>query len=134
MKLDILIVDDSGIMRKMIMRTISMSGIEAGRILEAENGEAGIECLQQNKVDLIFSDINMPVMDGFDMIREINVDDTLRGTPIIVISTEGSETKIRKLKEIEDVKGFIRKPFEPSEVKEVILSAIGEKTCPAQNG
>ncbi len=133
MALNILLVDDSGIMRKMIARVINMSGAPVGEIIEADNGRAGLDALGNNWIDLVFTDLNMPVMDGAEMIERMRDDDVMREIPIIVVSTEGSDTKINKLLSIKGVRGFIRKPFDPGEARDVIFKAIGIDTEATEN-
>ena len=118
MALNILIVDDSGVMRAMIKKTLGMTGIPIGEIFQAENGQKGLEELGKQWVDLVIADINMPVMNGEEMIRHMKDTQEFADIPIIVVSTEGSETRIDRLEE-KGVK-FIRKPFSPEIVSDTI--------------
>ena len=122
MALNILIVDDSGVMRAMIKKTLGMSGIPIGEIIQAENGQKGLEELGKQWVDLVIADINMPVMNGEEMIRQMKESREFADIPIIVVSTEGSETRIDRLEQ-KGVK-FIRKPFSPEIVSETINQLI----------
>jgi two-component system chemotaxis response regulator CheY len=118
MALNILIVDDSKVMRSMILKTLRMCGVELGEIFQASNGREGLDSLEQNWIDLVIADINMPVMNGEEMIDRVRANADLKDIPIIVISTEGSETRISGLKE----KGarFIQKPFSPELIRDHI--------------
>ena len=109
MALNILIVDDSSVMRSMIKKTLGMTDIPIGDIHEAENGKQGLDMLGHQWMDLVIADINMPVMNGEEMIQHMKDNLEFADIPIIVISTEGSETRIERLEK----KGvrFIRKPF-----------------------
>jgi two-component system chemotaxis response regulator CheY len=120
MALNVLIVDDSGVMRAMIKKTLQMTDIDFGDILEAKDGRQGLDMLKNQWIDLVLADINMPVLNGEEMINQMKADLALKDVPVVVISTEGSETRIERLKE-KGVK-FIRKPFTP----EIISEAINE--------
>jgi len=122
MSMTILIVDDSGVMRAMILKTIRMSGLPVGKVLQAANGQEGLAALRANPVDLLLVDINMPVMNGEEMIERMQADPGLREVPTIVISTEGSEKRITSLKS----KGvrFVHKPFSPEMIRDAVRQLI----------
>lgn len=123
MAINILIVDDSAVVRSMILKTLRASGIDVGEAHEVANGQAGLEQLSQHWVDLAFVDINMPVMNGEEMINHVRQNPLWADLPIIVVSTEGSETRIDRLQE----KGahFVHKPFSPEAVREMVNKIIG---------
>ncbi len=123
MPLNILIVDDSSVMRGMILKSLNMSGVPLGEVHQAANGQEGLDCMNDNWVDLIFADLNMPVMGGEEMIDKMRGTKDKEDIPIIVVSTEGSETRIEKLKE----KGiaFIHKPFTPEIIRDTINDLTG---------
>jgi two-component system chemotaxis response regulator CheY len=123
MSLNVLIVDDSSVMRAMIIKTIRMSGLELGEVYQAANGAEGLQAARDNWVDLVIADINMPVMNGEEMIERMKADPDMADIPTIVISTEGSETRIERLKS----KGitFIHKPFTPEIIKDSIITLTG---------
>ena len=98
MALNILVVDDSATVRAVIAKSLDLSGIECNTIHQAENGQVALDILKDNWVDLIFTDINMPVMGGVEFIERLSEDDLLNNVPVIVISTEGSTTRIESLK------------------------------------
>ena len=125
MAFNILIVDDSAIIRKMISRTLHLASVPVGDIFQAENGRDALGILGCNWIDLVLADINMPVMDGMTMLETMHEDDVLRHIPVVVISTEGSETKIEKLWQ-KGMKAFIKKPFMPETIREVIHQVLGE--------
>lgn len=123
MPLNVLVVDDSSVMRAMIIKTMRMSGLDLGDVHQAANGREGLETARDNWVDLVVADINMPVMNGEEMIDRMRADAELADTPIIVISTEGSATRIERL-ERKGVK-FIHKPFTPEIIRDAIKSLTG---------
>ena len=124
MALNILIVDDSVTVRSVIVKTIQMAGIPAGEIHQAENGQEALEILQDSWIDLIFADINMPVMTGIEMVERMAEDGILESIPVVVVSTEGSQTRIEELKN-KGVSAYIRKPFSPETFKEVVERITG---------
>jgi two-component system chemotaxis response regulator CheY len=124
MSYNILIVDDSKTMRNIIGRTISIAGIPTQEVLMAENGEMALQILKEKPVELIITDINMPVMDGITMIEKISEDEAIRDLPIVVISTEGSETKIGRLNG-KGIKAYIRKPFSPEMIRDTLNHVLG---------
>ncbi|MGD9128757.1 MAG: response regulator, partial [Planctomycetia bacterium] len=93
------------------------------QIYQAGNGQEGLKVLEENWVDLVIADINMPVMNGLEMIDEIQSDDSWHNLPIVVISTEGSQTRIDNLHEI-GVE-FIHKPFTPEAIRNVLINKLG---------
>ena len=123
MALNILVVDDSAVMRKMIIKTMGMCGIPMGEIKQAANGREGLEELGKTWIDIVILDINMPVMNGEEMIDEMQQDPEIKDIPVVVISTEGSSTRIERLKE----KGarFIQKPFTPETIRDTIYEVTG---------
>jgi two-component system, chemotaxis family, chemotaxis protein CheY len=123
MALNVLIVDDSGIMRAMILKTMRMSGLPLGEIYQAADGRQGLKALNEHWIDLVLLDINMPVMNGEQMIECMRKDPDLRDTPVVVVSTEGSETRIERLQS----KGvrFIHKPFSPEIIRDTVQDILG---------
>jgi two-component system chemotaxis response regulator CheY len=123
MPLNVLIVDDSSVMRAMIIKTIRMSGLDLGDVYQAGNGQEGLDAARENWVDLVVADINMPVMNGEEMIDQMKADPELSALPTIVISTEGSATRIQRLEK----KGvtFIHKPFTPEIIRDAIQDLTG---------
>ena len=124
MAYDILVVDDSGTMRAVILKSLRMSGLDLGRVLEAEHGRRGLEILRAQRVDIVFSDLNMPVMGGLEMLEEMKRDEALRRIPVVVISTEGSSARIGELRG-KGINGFLRKPFLPEALKKTVDGILG---------
>lgn len=123
MALNILVVDDSSVTRAMIIKTLKMSGLSLGEIVQAANGQEGLEKLDQNWIDLALVDINMPVMNGEVMIERIRENPEWDSLPVIVVSTEGSKTRIERL--LKHGVKFVHKPFSPEIVREVIAEITG---------
>lgn len=125
-KLRALIVDDSSVMRKIVERSLRQSGLDIAQVFEAGNGAEGLAALQKNKVDLILCDINMPVMDGLEFVRQLAGVENAKGVPVVMITTEGSEGHVVKALSA-GARGYIRKPFTPEQVKEHVLPVLESK-------
>ena len=123
MGINILVVDDSTVMRSMINKVLGMTGISIGDVRQANNGREGLAVLEEHWIDLVIADINMPVMNGEEMIDQIREKPEFGRLPIIVISTEGSRRRIDRL----TGKGvhFIHKPFSPEKIRDAILEVTG---------
>ena len=119
MAYNILIVDDSQTMRAVLVKTIDMAGIEIGNIFEAGNGKEALEVLEKEWIDIVFADINMPVMNGIEMVDAMDKLGYLESTPVVVISTEGSKTRLDSMR-AKGVRGFLRKPISPELFKNVV--------------
>ena len=123
MALNVLVVDDSMVGRAMVMKSLKLSGVDVGEIHQASNGQEGLDVLEGHWVDLVFADINMPVMNGEEMIDRIRANPAYGEMPIVVISTEGSQTRIERL--VAKNAKFIHKPFTPEVIRDVIRDIVG---------
>ena len=123
MALNILVVDDSSVMRAIIIKTLHLSQLPLGEVHQAANGQEALKVLDGNWVDLALVDINMPVMDGEEMINRLRQNPATSDLPIIIVSTEGSESR----KEVLRQKGaqFVHKPFTPETLRDAILRTLG---------
>jgi two-component system chemotaxis response regulator CheY len=101
-----------------------MAGVAVSTLHQASNGEEALEVMKNNWIDLVFSDINMPVMGGVEMIERMQESDLLGTVPVVVVSTEGSKTRIDDLLS-KGVRAYIRKPFTPEKVKAVVEELLG---------
>jgi len=118
-----LIVDDSSVMRKIVERSLRQAGIELSQVVEAANGVEALAALGRTKVDLILSDINMPVMDGLEFVRQLQGVAEAKNIPVVMITTEGSESNVMQALSL-GARGYIRKPFTPDQVKEYVLPVL----------
>lgn len=123
MSLNILVVDDSSVMRAMIVKTLRLSGVPVNEVHQAANGEEGLRAIDANWIDLCLVDINMPIMDGEQMLDKVRENPETRGLPVIVVSTEGSDTRVAALRE--KGAGFVHKPFTPEILRETIVEVTG---------
>lgn len=124
MAYNILVVDDSNVIRKVLIKTLSLAKVPVGEVFEAANGKEALEILDGSWIDLVFADINMPVMNGVEMIEKMSESGMLNNIPVVIISTEGSLTRIEELK-AKGVKAYVRKPFTPEAIKEVVQDVMG---------
>ncbi|MBN1942049.1 MAG: response regulator [Phycisphaerae bacterium] len=125
MALNILVVDDSSITRAMIIKTLKMTGLPLGEIHQASNGWEGLAQLEKQNIDLALVDINMPVMNGEEMIETLRSNPKWASLPVIVVSTEGSRTRIERFQRL-DAK-FVHKPFSPEVVCQTIEQITGQR-------
>jgi len=93
-KIRALIVDDSSVMRKIVERSLRQSGIELEKVVEAANGSEALAALQSNVVDLILCDINMPVMDGLEFVRQVATIGIAKGVDIVILGNAWTVTPI----------------------------------------
>ena len=124
MSFNVLIVDDSNSMRAVIKKIVTISGFQMDTCLEAGNGREAMELLATNWVDVIISDINMPEVNGLELLDQLKKNDTLKEIPVIMITTEGSSERMQEAFG-RGAKGFIKKPFLPGEIKKVLYQVIG---------
>jgi two-component system, chemotaxis family, chemotaxis protein CheY len=124
MSFNVLIVDDSHSMRAVIKKIITISGFKMDKCLEANDGVEALEVLGKNWVDIIISDINMPRLDGFQLLGTLKEDSLFRNIPVIIISTEGSSERIAEAFRY-GAKGFIEKPFQPEDVRAILYEVVG---------
>jgi two-component system, chemotaxis family, chemotaxis protein CheY len=123
MGINVLVVDDSAIMRTMVQKILVMTGVPLGQVHEAGNGEAALAKLQTESIDLMMLDISMPVMRGDHMLELMRRDTRLAELPVIVASSERSGERIEQVQRLGA--HYIPKPFAPEQLREVILKATG---------
>jgi two-component system chemotaxis response regulator CheY len=124
MSFNILIVDDSRTIRSVIKKTLLIAGIPTSELYEASNGLEGLQIMKDNWVDLCFADINMPVMSGIEMIEKMQEDQELAKLPVVIVSTEGSKTRIEELFR-KGVRAYLRKPITPEIIRNVVREVLG---------
>jgi len=122
--LNCLIVDDSSVMRRMVRRTMELSEVPLGQVHEAGNGREALDLLATTSVDVLFTDINMPVMNGPELLRALSkTPGTLRAR--VVISTDGSDARKAEVDGL-NVDWYLEKPLRP-EVMRDVLSKVAER-------
>lgn len=123
MALNLLVVDDSLVMRRMIIRTLRFAGLPLSAVYEASEGGEALKKLAENDVDLALLDLNMPGMNGMTTLERMRDDPRTEKVPVVVVSTEGSETRIKEVKKKQA--HFLRKPFAPEDLVAAVADAIG---------
>ena len=115
----VLIVDDSNTMRKIVTRSLRQAGLEFDVILEAADGQAALDVLSTETVDIILSDINMPNMDGIEFLRQKQANDKIKHIPVVMITTEAGSDILNEAMKL-GAAGSIKKPFTPEQVQELL--------------
>lgn len=110
MKGTVLVVDDSAMMRKVVLRILRLAEVDFETELEAGDGAQALAMLRTNPVSLVLCDINMPVMSGLELLKKIQEEKLAAGVPIVMITTEDSEPQVRQAI-LSGARGYIRKPF-----------------------
>jgi len=123
MALDVLIVDDSAAIRKILQRVLAQAEIPIGKIYEAGDGVEALAAMKANNVGLILSDINMPNMDGIQFLTELKANAQWSSVPVVMITTEGSQQKVMEAVQL-GAAGYVRKPFTAEQIKEKLVTLI----------
>lgn len=119
----VLIVDDSAVMRKIVERSLRQAGVDVGEVSEANNGVEALALVKEAPFDLILSDINMPMMDGLEFVRQLQEVENAKDVPVVMITTEGSESRVVEALSC-GARGYIRKPFTADQVKEYVAPLL----------
>jgi two-component system, chemotaxis family, chemotaxis protein CheY len=122
-KINVLIVDDSAAIRKILIRVLSQADLPWGDIHEASDGQEALNDLKSFEAALILSDINMPNMDGLQFLTHLRADSRWKQVPVIMISTEGNQAKVLEAVQL-GANGYVRKPFTTDQIKEKVLSCF----------
>ena len=128
MAYSVLIVDDSPVMRSFIRRVLALSGLELSDCTEAGNGEEALARLSTHRVDVILTDINMPRMDGEELLRRLEADGVLKTIPALVISTDATKERILRMLAL-GAEGYMSKPFTPETLREQLERVLGDRNA-----
>jgi two-component system chemotaxis response regulator CheY len=121
--LDVLIVDDSAAIRKILQRVLRQTDLPLGEIQEAGDGTEAVEILKKRGFGLVLSDINMPHMDGLQLLARIKEMDHMKNVPVIMITTEGGQGKVMEAVQL-GATGYVRKPFTAEQIKEKLAGVL----------
>lgn len=110
----------------MVRRVIDMAGLQVDEIYEAGNGIEALAKLNEHPIDVMLVDINMPTMNGIQLLTRMKENNQLKGIPIVIASTEGSKQRIQQLSEF-GAAGYVRKPFQPEQLRDVLEPILGVK-------
>ena len=119
MAYNVLIVDDSLTARTFIARTLEISGVPLNQVYQARNGQEALDLLQREWVDIVFADINMPIMNGVELVHQMRAREVLKTVPVIIISTDRSAHRMNELKAA-GVQAYLTKPLTPEELKSTV--------------
>ncbi|HWM48420.1 MAG TPA: response regulator [Xanthobacteraceae bacterium] len=116
----ILTIDDSKTIRDMLRMTLAGAGFE---VLQAVDGQDGVEVMDREKVDLVITDINMPRMNGYEVVRHLRGNPNHKSLPILVLTTESDSDKKNLAREA-GATGWMVKPFDPDRLVETVRKVI----------
>jgi two-component system chemotaxis response regulator CheY len=124
MAFTVLIVDDSPAMRSFVKRVLELSGFEMGTCYQAGNGQEALDLLSHEWVDVILTDINMPVMNGEEFVQNLAAHEAFHSIPVLVVSTDRTEDRVRQMIAL-GAQGYVKKPFQPEELREELEKVLG---------
>jgi two-component system, chemotaxis family, chemotaxis protein CheY len=120
MQLKALVIDDSGVMRKMVMKSLTESKLAEFEFIEAEDGQAALDKLKSSEIDIAFVDWNMPNMNGIDFVKEVRKQERFNGSdpiPLVMVTSEKTMGKIQTALDEAGADAFISKPFTVEEIQ-----------------
>jgi two-component system chemotaxis response regulator CheY len=120
---DILVVDDSAAIRKILTRVLRQTGMAIQTIHEAGDGQEAMSVMAEHRIDLVLSDINMPKMDGLQLLASLKASAKWHNIPVVMITTEGGETKVAEAVRL-GAAGYVRKPFTADQIKEKLVGIL----------
>jgi two-component system chemotaxis response regulator CheY len=123
MESDVLVVDDSAAIRKILQRVLRQTGMAIGNVFEAGDGEEALAVLHSQKISLVLSDINMPKMDGIQLLAAIKAAPAWSSIPVVMVTTEGGEAKVGEAVRL-GAAGYVRKPFTADQIKEKLAGFL----------
>ncbi len=128
MNCNVLIVDDSPVLRNAIAKVVRLAGVSKDQIFDAGNGTEALAILEKTPIDLVLLDLTMPVMDGEEFLHEVRRDQALVELKVVVVSTEVNEERLKRLRGL-GVLEILRKPFQPEDLCHLITKLLGVTAC-----
>jgi two-component system chemotaxis response regulator CheY len=122
--LTLLVVDDSAVMRRMVIRSLSIAGLPIDKVFEADGGASALDILNQQWIDIVLCDINMPNMNGVELVERMVADPLTAKVPVVMVTTERSEERINQLKRL-GVTAYLNKPFRPEILAQTVREILG---------
>jgi two-component system chemotaxis response regulator CheY len=119
-----LVVDDSPVTSKMVRRALGLCGLEVAEVYEAGDGAEALEQLAQHHVDLVLADINMPVMNGIELVERMSRDPELAGVPVVIVATPMSQDRVEHVLD-KGARAYLAKPFRPEALRDVVNQILG---------
>lgn len=121
--MNVLIVDDSAAIRKILHRVLGQAKVAITEVFEASDGLEALAAMRKHNMGLVLSDINMPNMDGLQLLSQVRAVEQWRSIPFVMITTEGSHAKVLEAVQL-GASGYVRKPFTPDQIKEKLVGLI----------
>ncbi len=121
--LNVLLIDDSAVIRKMLRRVLGDHALGVTEVFEAADGQEGLAVLARVEVQLVLCDVNMPVMDGLEFLQELRKQEDRRTIPVLMVTTESGQESVFKALQL-GARGYVRKPFTPDEVKQKVVECL----------
>ncbi|MBL9148436.1 MAG: response regulator [Phycisphaerae bacterium] len=128
MNCNVLIVDDSPILRSAIAKVARLAGVPEERIFFAGDGAKALEVLEKQWIDLVLLDLNMPVMDGEEFARRLRANAALADTKVVIVSTESNQDRLDRLRAL-GISEALRKPFQPEDLCQILVKLLGANPC-----
>lgn len=132
MAIQALIVDDSVAMRAVVKKILLLSGAHISRCLEAGDGREALDVLSREWVDVILTDIHMPVMDGMELLEQLHQDEMLRRIPVVLVTTESRKEIVDRAAAL-GARAHVKKPFQPETIRRVLEALLGEEFARGTN-
>jgi two-component system chemotaxis response regulator CheY len=126
MGLQVLIVDDSAVMRSVLKKVVSLSGYDVSRFFDAGNGQEALDVLSREWIDLILLDVHMPVMDGLALLRRMQGSELFKTIPTVMVTTEASQEAIQEALQL-GARAHVRKPFQPETIRKILETILGDE-------
>jgi two-component system, chemotaxis family, chemotaxis protein CheY len=123
MEADVLVVDDSAAIRKILQRVLRQTGMAIHAIHEAGDGREALDVLEHHPIHLVLSDINMPKMDGLQLLAAVKATPQWHSIPVVMVTTEGGEAKVCEAVRL-GAAGYVRKPFTADQIKEKLVGLL----------
>lgn len=120
---DVLIVDDSAAIRKILQRVLRQADVPIGQVFEAGDGLEALEMMKTQSIGLVMTDINMPNMDGIQLLTKVKAVEAWKDVPVVLVTTEGSQAKVLEAAQL-GAAGYVRKPFTADQIKEKLLPLL----------
>ena len=123
MESDVMVVDDSAAIRKILQRVLRQTGMAIRTIFEGGDGQEALDVLKSQNIDLVLTDINMPKMDGLQLLAAMKASADWQNIPVVMITTEGGEAKVGEAVRL-GAAGYVRKPFTADQIKEKLVGIL----------
>ena len=128
MGMNVLIVDQSGVMRKILERALRQADVPIDHVVEACDGVEALERLEAGDgIRVIFSELNMPNMDGIELLKRVKLSNHYRKVPVVMVTSEGTEAKVMEALSL-GAAGYIKKPFTPAQMQAALQRVVTFQT------